>query len=108
MSRTRTSGMRLDRRSSGAGMGSTVRCTAARSIPGFKESSSGPGRTPLAWDLRAPLGWDADDTGPVGDACVALWSDLTRATTGEILHVDGGHHAVGLGPREAEILAATR
>lgn len=47
------------------------------------------------WHARAPLGWCASDFEPVGRACVALLSDWFPATTGEILHVDGGAHAVG-------------
>jgi len=44
---------------------------------------------------RAPLGWDTRDAGPVADACLFLLSDLARGITGEILHVDGGYHAMG-------------
>ena len=47
------------------------------------------------WSERAPLGWDVKDAAPVTSACVALFSDLFPATTGEMLHVDGGFHAVG-------------
>ena len=47
------------------------------------------------WDGRAPLGWDVNDPLPVAKACVALLSDWFPATTGEIIHVDGGYHAVG-------------
>lgn len=48
-----------------------------------------------AWRRHAPLGWDADDRSAVADAAVFLLSDAARATTGEVLHVDGGVHAVG-------------
>ncbi|MET0921141.1 MAG: enoyl-ACP reductase FabI [Acidimicrobiia bacterium] len=65
-----------------------VRSIAAKSIPGFESFES-------AWDERAPLGWDVKDTEPVGKAVVALLSDWFPATTGEILHVDGGYHAIG-------------
>lgn len=61
---------------------------AARSIPG-------PARLEEAWAARAPLGWDIHDAAPVASACVALFSDLFPMTTGELLHVDGGVHAVG-------------
>lgn len=61
---------------------------AAKSIPGFHEMSD-------AWPQHAPLGWDIDDAGPAAQACVALLSDWFPATTGEIIHVDGGVHAVG-------------
>lgn len=67
-----------------------VRTLSARAIPGFPFVEG-------FWDSRAPLGWDARDPGPIGDACVALFSDLLSATTGEIIHVDGGAHAVGVG-----------
>jgi meromycolic acid enoyl-[acyl-carrier-protein] reductase len=47
------------------------------------------------WADRAPLGWDIHDSTAVAKACLALFSDLFPMTTGEILHVDGGVHAVG-------------
>lgn len=65
-----------------------LRTLAAKSIPGFEKFET-------TWTERAPLGWDLRDTGPVADTCIALFSDLLRATTGEIIHVDGGFHAVG-------------
>lgn len=61
---------------------------AARGIPGFKELAG-------AWDRQAPLPWDFEDAGPVADAVNFLLSDAARAITGEILHVDGGFHAMG-------------
>ncbi len=65
-----------------------VRTIAAKSIPGFKLFEE-------AWDGRAPLGWDVNDGEAVARACVALLSDWFPRTTGEIIHVDGGYHAVG-------------
>jgi enoyl ACP reductase len=65
-----------------------VRTMAAKSIPGFALFED-------TWDGRAPLGWDVNDAEPVARACVALLSDWFPATTGEIVHVDGGYHAVG-------------
>ncbi len=65
-----------------------VRTMAGRSIPGFE-------RFEETWAARAPLGWDATDSNAVARACVALFSDWFPMTTGEILHVDGGAHAVG-------------
>jgi len=65
-----------------------LRTIAARSIPGFDQFEK-------VWAERAPLGWDVRDSEPVARACVALLSDLFPATTGEMLHVDGGFHAVG-------------
>jgi enoyl-[acyl-carrier protein] reductase I len=64
-----------------------VRTMAAKSIPGFSELEE-------TWSDRAPLGWDVHDADVVARACVALFSDLLPMTTGEILHVDGGVHAV--------------
>ncbi|GAC1517240.1 MAG: enoyl-ACP reductase FabI [Acidimicrobiales bacterium] len=65
-----------------------IRTTAAKSIPGFNLFED-------VWDGRAPLGWNVRDPEPVAKACVALLSDLFPATTGEIIHVDGGFHAMG-------------
>ena len=65
-----------------------LRTVAARSIPGFADIER-------VWSERAPLGWDIDDKEPVARAVVALLSDWFPATTGEIVHVDGGVHAVG-------------
>ena len=64
-----------------------MRTMAAKSIPGFSVLEE-------SWDDRAPLGWDVNDSGVVARACLALFSDLLPMTTGEILHVDGGVHAV--------------
>jgi enoyl-[acyl-carrier protein] reductase I len=66
-----------------------LRTLAARSIPGFGQFES-------AWAERAPLGWNVSDPEPSAKACVALLSDLFPATTGEIVHVDGGFHAVAV------------
>ncbi|MFM7272156.1 MAG: enoyl-ACP reductase FabI [Actinomycetes bacterium] len=65
-----------------------LRTLAARSIPGFEQFEA-------VWSERAPLGWDLRDTTPTARAVVALLSDWFPATTGEIIHVDGGFHAVG-------------
>jgi enoyl-[acyl-carrier protein] reductase I len=67
-----------------------LRTVAARSIPGFAEIEQ-------VWADRAPLGWDVDDPDPAARAVVALLSDWFPATTGEIVHVDGGVHAIGAG-----------
>jgi enoyl ACP reductase len=66
-----------------------LRTMAARSIPGFDTFEN-------AWDGRAPLGWDNADTTPVARTVVALLSDWLPTTTGEMLHADGGFHAVGV------------
>jgi meromycolic acid enoyl-[acyl-carrier protein] reductase len=65
-----------------------LRTMAAKSIPGFADFEG-------LWPKRAPLGWDITDPGPAARACVALLSDWFPATTGEIVHADGGAHAVG-------------
>ncbi|GAA4576243.1 enoyl-ACP reductase FabI [Planotetraspora kaengkrachanensis] len=65
-----------------------LRTMAAKSIPGFGEFEE-------SWPAKAPLGWDLTDTAPAARACVALLSDWFPATTGEIVHVDGGVHAMG-------------
>jgi len=65
-----------------------LRTMAAKSIPGFDTYEE-------VWSARAPLGWDVSDTEPAARACVALLSDWFPSTTGEIVHVDGGVHAVG-------------
>ncbi|MGI8903164.1 MAG: enoyl-ACP reductase FabI [Solirubrobacteraceae bacterium] len=61
---------------------------AARGIPGFEALAE-------LWRVQAPLGWDVDDPGAVAAAVCFLLSDYSRAISGEILHVDGGFHAVG-------------
>jgi enoyl-[acyl-carrier protein] reductase I len=65
-----------------------IRTAAASGVPGFAELES-------KWSEQAPLGWEVDDPTPVADAALFLLSDLARGTTGEILHVDGGVHAIG-------------
>jgi enoyl-[acyl-carrier protein] reductase I len=65
-----------------------LRTMAAKSIPGFPQFER-------MWAERAPLGWDITNPVPAARACVALLSDWFPATTGEIVHVDGGAHAVG-------------
>jgi enoyl-[acyl-carrier protein] reductase I len=66
-----------------------LRSMAMKSIPGSVQFEE-------AWEGRAPLGWSVTDTEPAGKAVVALLSDWFPATTGEIVHVDGGFHAVGV------------
>jgi enoyl-[acyl-carrier protein] reductase I len=66
-----------------------VRTMAAKSIPGFAKFED-------AWDGRAPLGWDVNDSEPVARTACALMSEWFPATTGEMVHVDGGFHAMGV------------
>ncbi len=61
---------------------------AARGIPGFEDLAE-------MWSRQAPLGWDGEDAGPAAGAILFLLSDLARGITGEIVHVDGGFHAMG-------------
>ena len=68
-----------------------IKTMAATSIPGFATFED-------VWARRAPLGWDVGDADPVARSCVALLSDWLPATTGEIVHVDGGFHAVAVEP----------
>lgn len=65
-----------------------IKTMAAKSIPGFSKFED-------VWDDRAPLGWDVNNSEPVARAVIALLSDWFPATTGEIIHVDGGYHAIG-------------
>ena len=65
-----------------------IRTMAARSIPGFGDLAD-------RWEQGAPLGWDPRDPSVVADVCLFLLSPLARAVTGEIVHVDGGYHALG-------------
>ena len=64
-----------------------ISTTAAKSIPAFGRFAE--------WGQHAPLGWNQTDPTPAAKACVALLSDWFPATTGEIVHVDGGFHCTG-------------
>jgi enoyl-[acyl-carrier protein] reductase I len=61
---------------------------AARGIPGFEQLAT-------LWQQQAPLGWDIEDPGQVAGTISFLFSDLSAGITGEIIHVDGGFHAIG-------------
>lgn len=65
-----------------------LRTMAAKSIPGFEKFEE-------AWSERAPLGWDITDPEPVAKMACVLLSDWSQAVTGEMVHVDGGYHAMG-------------
>jgi enoyl-[acyl-carrier protein] reductase I len=65
-----------------------IKTMAARSIPGFDAFEE-------VWSTRAPIGWDLADPEPAARACVGLLSDWFPKTTGEIVHADGGVHAMG-------------
>jgi meromycolic acid enoyl-[acyl-carrier-protein] reductase len=65
-----------------------LRTLAAKGISGFEDIEG-------EWNRQAPLGWDTGDAEPVGRAVVSLLSDWWPATTGELIHVDGGYHAMG-------------
>jgi len=65
-----------------------IRTAAASGVPGFSDLAE-------SWTTASPLGWDMDDPATVADTAAFLFSDLSRAMSGSILHVDGGFHAVG-------------
>ena len=65
---------------------------AAKSIPGFELFEG-------VWGARAPLGWNVSDPDPVARMAAVLMSDWAKSTSGEIVHVDGGFHAVAIGAR---------
>ncbi len=65
-----------------------LKTLAAKAIPGFERFED-------EWTKRAPLGWDLSDLEPTARTVVALLSDFMPKTTGEIIHVDGGYHAMG-------------
>ena len=65
-----------------------LRTIAAKSIDGFDTLAD-------TWTDRAPLGWDLHDPEPVARQAVVLMSDWSAGVTGEIVHVDGGVHAMG-------------
>ena len=65
-----------------------LRTMAAKGIPGFDTLAS-------AWGRKAPLGWDVSDPVPVARTITFLLSDWSAGITGEIVHVDGGYHAMG-------------
>ncbi|WP_042409633.1 enoyl-ACP reductase FabI [Streptacidiphilus carbonis] len=65
-----------------------LKSMAAKSIPGFDTLAD-------TWNVRSPLAWDVTDPEPAGRGVVALLSDWFPKTTGEIVHVDGGLHAIG-------------
>ncbi|GMA37383.1 hypothetical protein GCM10025876_35870 [Demequina litorisediminis] len=65
-----------------------IKTTAAKHIPGFEQMEG-------VWADRAPLGWDSSATEPTARTVTALLSDWFPATTGEMIHVDGGVHAMG-------------
>ena len=65
-----------------------LRTMAAKGVPGFDALAEG-------WGRRAPLGWDMHDPEPVARMVAVLLSDWSKGITGEIVHVDGGYHAMG-------------
>jgi enoyl-[acyl-carrier protein] reductase I len=84
------SGIRVNTVSAGP-----IRSMAGKNIPGFGQLTHG-------WGQRAPLGWEVTDSTPVGRMVVFLLSDWAPLTTGEMVHVDGGFHALGIGIAESE------
>jgi meromycolic acid enoyl-[acyl-carrier-protein] reductase len=78
-----------------------IETLAAGGIPGFSQLAE-------VWSQTAPLAWDVEDPGPVADAACFLLSPLARGLTGEIVHVDGGFHAMGCPSPPAAPLAGPR
>jgi enoyl-[acyl-carrier protein] reductase I len=73
-----------------------LKTVAAGGIPGFQVLAD-------AWGKQAPLGWDVTDHEPVAQTICFMLSDWSRAISGEIVHVDGGFHALGTAvPEPAE------
>lgn len=64
-----------------------ISTTAANSIPAFARFAE--------WGDHSPLGWEISDPTPAAKGCIALLSDWFPATTGEMIHVDGGFHSLG-------------
>ena len=71
-----------------------IRTMAGKSIPGFDQIAD-------TWTRRAPLGWDMNDATAVGQMCCFLMSDWAPMTSGELIHVDGGYHAMGTDIRQS-------
>ena len=65
-----------------------LKTMAGKGIPGFEAISDG-------WSARAPLGWDSTDPSPVGKVVAFMLSDFSQGISGELVHVDGGFHAMG-------------
>jgi enoyl-[acyl-carrier protein] reductase I len=80
-----------------------LRTMAARGIPGFDLFAD-------VWTRRAPLGWDVTDPTSVARTVLWLLSDWSRGVSGELIHVDGGFHAMGSdllsSERQAAVMAA--
>lgn len=72
---------------------------AASGIAGFGDLAQ-------EWERSAPLGWDTRDPEPVADTALFLFSDLSRAISGEVIHVDGGQHAIGAAVPAEQLAAA--
>jgi enoyl-[acyl-carrier protein] reductase I len=77
-----------------------IETLAAGGIPGFSKLAD-------SWSATAPLAWDAEDASPVADAVCFLLSPLARRITAEIVHVDGGYHAMGCASPSAVSLASS-
>jgi enoyl ACP reductase len=70
-----------------------LRTMAAKAIPGFETLAA-------AWGSQAPLGWNVEDPEPVARSVAFLLSNWSQGITGEIIHVDGGYHAIGAPAQE--------
>jgi enoyl-[acyl-carrier protein] reductase I len=72
-----------------------LKTIAAKGIPGFQTLAD-------VWADRAPLGWDTGNPEPVARAVAFLLSEWSVGITGEIVHVDGGYHAMGAAIRQTD------
>ena len=90
------------------GTGIRVNALSAGPIKTLAASGIGDFRYILKWnELNAPLKRTVAIE-EVGDAALYLLSDLSRAVTGEIHHVDSGYHVVGMKAVDAPDIATVK
>ncbi len=84
-----------------------VNAISAGPIKTLASSGIGDFKYILKWnEYNSPLKRNTTIT-DVGDSCVYLVSDLSKGTTGEILHVDSGYHVVGMKAYDAPDISTT-
>ena len=85
-----------------------VNAISAGTVKTLAASGIGDFRYILKWnELNSPL-QENITTEDVGNAAVYLLSDLGKAVTGEVLHVDSGYHVVGMKRVDAPDIAAVK
>jgi enoyl-[acyl-carrier protein] reductase I len=85
-----------------------VNAISAGPIKTLAASGIGDFRYILKWnEYNAPLKRTVT-TEEVGDSALYLLSDLSRAVTGEVLHVDSGYHVVGMKDVEAPDISVVK